>query len=282
MNDEQLLALNKQGLIPGPLETKEEFILRVNHCLNLKDHLKNAPYLTKSFIQSMSSSHFNLKLFDIEPNWIPCFYNNHQLKPWEGGAAWIFIEEEHSPTSAFFQLRSHFKNHQHYLKIYNRDELIAHEMAHVGRMMFHEPKFEELIAFRTSKNHFRRFFGPIIQSSTESILFLLTLMITLVFNFFLILFTDSLQWIFVISMIPFLLIVFAILRLVKRQKQFAAALDTIKKIVKSEEMAEPFLYRLQDREIELFSKMTPAEMIDYAKKQQLLSLRWQVIALAYF
>lgn len=286
MNDEQLLELNKQGFIPGPSETKEDFILRINYCLNLKEHLKTKKFLEKSFAESMDDSFLNLnskpkKHFDIEPSWIPVFFSNYQLMPWHGGSAWIFQENETLPTAAFFQLRRQFKNQTHYLKIYNRVELIAHEISHVGRMMFDEPKFEELIAYRTSDSSFRRFFGSIVQSSRESQGFMLTLFLILCFNYFILLFTDALEWVFILNTIPLAMIAFAVIRLLKRQREFSKALENVKGVLKNQEMAEAFLYRLQDKEIQLFSKMTKDEIYDYAKKQQPKSLRWHLLVLAY-
>lgn len=51
-----------------------------------------------------------------------------------------------------------------------RDELLAHEWLHVARMAFEEPRFEEVIAFQTSRTSWRRLLSPLIQSTNELLL----------------------------------------------------------------------------------------------------------------
>ena len=115
------------------------------------------------------------RIYGFAPHWVPLFFSNYQLAPWHGGCAWIFQLNDNTPYAAFLQLRSAFRTQKRYLGMYERTELIAHEMAHIGRMMFEEPEFEEIIAFQSSTNRFRRFFGPLFRSSKESMLFVIVL-----------------------------------------------------------------------------------------------------------
>ena len=50
------------------------------------------------------------------------------------------------------------------------EDLISHEHIHFLRSAFNEPRFEELIAYRTSRSKWRKFLGPIFQSPWESYL----------------------------------------------------------------------------------------------------------------
>ena len=92
-------------------------------------------------------------------------FSNERLAPWHGGCAWIFQFAEGLPTAALIQLRQVFSRQPTFLGIYHRDELLTHELVHVGRMKFEEPRFEELFAYETSTSAFRRWFGPLIQAS---------------------------------------------------------------------------------------------------------------------
>jgi hypothetical protein len=290
--DEDLLRLNRQGLIPGPQESENDFIKRVDYCLNLKSQMsqdidRELPLSYENLDKTdLISSAFpkTKRLFDLSPNWIPLFFSNYKLSPWHGGCAWIFKATEESPVGAFFQLRQAFRTSAKYLKMYDRDELIAHELAHVGRMMFEEPKFEELLSYRTANSNFRRWFGPIIQSSWESMLFVIVLLITFIIEIS----TLNLQnqqaleiamW---LKMIPIGFILFAGTRLFWKQNKFSSCLKKLKEIFHDERTANAVVYRLIDREILAFAKMTGQEIIDYAREQDQNSLRWHLIYKAYF
>lgn len=285
MNDKELLELNALGLIPGPLETEENFFLRVDYCLKLKNHWNE--FIPHHFKFAKTAELFEVPLkkiktlFDVSPSWVPVIFNNYQLMPWHGGSAWIFQEKEELPTSAFLQLRQVFEKQPTYLKMYHLDELMAHEMAHVGRMMFQEPKFEELIAYQTSKSSFRRFFGAIVQSSTESFLFMLSIMLVLFFDVFFLMFDYSQAFYFslVLKLVPVALIIYGIARVWQRHQQFKKATKHLMTLTRNKEMASAVIYRLQDSEIELFSRASQEEILSYIENQT--SLRWQVIKLAY-
>ncbi len=190
LDREKMLYYNREGLIPGPLENEEEFVKRALFCLNLKEELKKSSELDLPFNSIETSNDeilsdpfkTTLKLYGIAPSWVPLFFTNYQLAFWHGGCAWIFQLNNTTPFSALLQLRSNFTRKKKYLGLYERDELIAHEMSHVGRMLYEEPKFDELLAYQTSPSSFRRWFGPIAQSSRESFIFVLVLGVVLFTN----------------------------------------------------------------------------------------------------
>lgn len=284
MNDKQLLELNSNGLIPGPDEEEKEFLARVNYSLTLKDHLPFTSFYPTQTIADvvLNSLEKTKQFFDIQPYWVPVQVNNYQLRPWHGGAAWIFQETEDHPVSAFIQFRKVFNFKKKYLGIYEFKELIDHELAHVGRMMFEEPKFEEILAYRTSTSWFRRFFGPIIQSSSESMLFMLSLFIIMFFDFFLIMYNpENYMYYNFLKIIPLGVVVFGVVRLCSRQRTYNKTLNKLKKIAKSEDVAEAVIYRLKDAEIERFSKLSPQTILDIITEEKDNSLRFRVIHLAY-
>lgn len=286
MRIETLLNFNRQGIIPGPGESHEAFTERAHYCLTLKEHLSqelkaplgeeaNQPAILAPALDQLA------RKYDISPQWIPLFFSDYRLSLWHGGCAWIFQMTESAPVSALIQLKNRLRHASSYL-CYQRDELLAHELVHVGRMMFHEPCFEELLAYRTSSSRWRRYFGPLIQSSIESVIFILLLFIIIVFDVFLMMthHPTAYQAAFWLKMIPLGCIAYALVRLMKRHKTFNACLENLEACLGSREKAEAVIFRLQDYEIEKLAKMAPNDIRTYANSQQ--ELRWQVIAAAYF
>lgn len=287
--EKKLLMLNQIGLIPGPHELFSNFIERVEYSLHLKEHLPKELKDTLSREPENSSEILTTSLnqlkenYDCAPAWPPIFFSNYKLPFWLGGCAWIFQMKKDSPTSALIQLRKAFNKSKTYLGIYQCEELLTHELSHIGRMMFQEPKFEELIAYRTAKSGYRRWLGPLVQSSMESTLFLLLLFMLLVFDVFLISAdqSDAYTMALWLKTIPLVLVLAALIRLWKKQKTFKACIENLKECVKYN-MAEAVAYRLQDDEILFFSQATAQEIHTYATEKKNEELRWKVIFNAYF
>lgn len=284
---EKWCALNRQGLIPGPEEEEKEFVERVAFCLGLKDEISKellpkgdellSPEETAQILGAplaMTSS-----LYDIRPAFPPLFFSNWRLFPWHGGSAWIFQLSEKGPLGAFIQMRKALYKKTRYLGLYEREELIAHELCHVGRMAFQEKKYEELLAFRTSKRLFSRYLGPLLQSAHESHLFIFTLIALLMLDLFFLFqgaYSGYLQSMW-LKLIPFGLIGFALFRLSKRQRRLEKALSCLKLIFGAG--GEAVLYRLKDSEIDLFAVSSLEEVSFYIARQT--SFRWQVISACY-
>jgi hypothetical protein len=293
LSKEKLLEYNLAGLIPGPEENEDAFAERADYCLNLKNQIPQmlAHELPFSAKESQASEEV-LKagcekayhLYAIFPQWVPLFFSNYKLPFWQGGCAWIFQQKQDSPTSAFFQLRQKFLTSKNYLGLYDRDELIAHELSHVGRMMFEEPKFEEILAYRSSNSSLRKFLGPIIQSSYESTLFVLAISMLIAIDIFSI--TSHVNGIsylsFFLRSIVLGMIGFGLLRVCWRQRQFQTCLENIKNCLSDPKQAEAVIYRLTDKEIVNIGSMTPDQILHYADEQRAQNLRWILIHTAYF
>ena len=282
-------AWNLIGFFPGPSETESEFLERIQFCLNLQKHLVESSSTDFPFEISKHISDHSLlevfpiteKLFGIHPDWVLLFFSNYHLAPWHGGCAWIFQLTETTPIAAFLQLRSAFKNKKSYLGLYQRSELIAHELCHVGRMMYEEPRFEEFFAYQTSTSRWRRFFGPIIQSSKETLFFIAALA--------LIIFTDitlitagsspSLEKFSMgLKIFPIFLFLLAFVRLCYRKYQFHQSLANLQSLY-PKEIASHLHYRLLDEEIALFSRLTPDEIKKFILSQK--NFRWNFLSHIY-
>lgn len=293
ISEQKLIEYNHAGLIPGPEETEQAFSARASYCLDLKAQI---PHMLDHELpfgpEEVHSSEEILKegcekadhLYDIYPTWVPLFFSNYKLSFWHGGCAWIFQQKQDSPTSAFFQLRHKFRTSKKYLGIYDRNELISHELSHVGRMLFEEPKFEEILAYGSSTSSFRRFFGPIVQSSYESTIFVLVLFFIIAMDFFSLFdgYSDLLHISFIGRLILLGMIVYGLARLCWRQRQFKACQSNLRKTLFDMHKADAVAYRLTDKEMIAFGRLLPDEIKRYAEEQKTKNLRWKTIYEAYF
>lgn len=289
MKDDDLIRYNQMGLIPGPHEDEKQFLARVDYCLHLKEKLVDesgldipeelAP-LPEAMVTDASA--VTMPLFDMFPRWVLAAFSNQGLTPWHGGCAWIFQLTDQTPLGAFFQLRRAFAKQKTYLGLYDRTELIAHESVHVGRMQFEEPRFEEFHAYRTSKSAFRRWFGPILQSAWEGLIFLFSLFLVVVLELFLTFsdITHSFNLVLWGLSIPSALLVMGLGRLAWRHWTYQRCWSKLNKALDSAHKANAVLFRLQDHEIILFSKLDPSHISCYADEQK--TLRWHLIRIVYF
>lgn len=287
----EFFLLNSQGFIPGLKETEEEFKQRVEFCKNLLMHFETntgekLPFeLTDLASKEALNEAFSLTkhLYGIAPQWVPLFFSNHELAFWHGGCAWIFQMQETAPLAALLQLRRHFRNHSTYLNIYHRKELIAHELAHVGRLMFDEPKFEEFFAYQTSPYRWRRFLGPLIQSSSESLFFIFSLAFVLIAD--LALFATHYSHFYLanhwLKLIPLFLIFLASIRLFKRHRTLAKCLKHLNSLTSEQGTALHLLYRLSDQEINQFANWPLESIKTYMEQQANTNFRWLFLKTIY-
>lgn len=291
LNDE-LIKWNQQGLIPGPLENEEDYLSRVNYCLNLKKTIQESD-LKEQFSFSESNKiqeilaearELTVQLFDIDMQWIPLFFSNQKLALWHGGCAWIFQAKEETPTAAVLQLRKAWYDKKSSWGTYTRQELVGHELAHAGRMMFEEPQFEEILAYQTSSSIFRGWFGPIIQSSKEAMAFCLSLFLILLIDLIVVFSGQSELYLsFVwLKLLPAGMVVYGLYRLWKKQKILERCFKKLNDLLKNPKKTKAVIYRLTDSEIRSFAFLTPKEINEYAEAESNQSLRWRLIFHEYF
>lgn len=288
-NEMQWRGWNAQGFIPGPDETEVEFTKRVAFCQNLEEHLVQQTGTPFPFEKGDEAPRNILEeafplteeLYGIAPRWVPLFFSNHQLSPWHGGCAWIFQLDENTPTAAFLQLRSRFRQSSTYLGIYHRSELLAHELAHVGRMLYQEPRFEEMLAYQSSSSPLRRWLGPIVQSSKESLFFILLLGVVVMADFALFSIGPAMAgvvgW---LKLAPLFLIMLALGRLSYLHHCFRRCLHRLEALY-SPKTARHILYRLRDSEIKQFAASTPSQIKEFMDASSLKSFRWHFLKSLY-
>lgn len=287
-----LIEYNKQGLIPGPNEDEETFIQRAEYCLNLRKTILNElgeqiPFTVNDLSPKeviTPALERTEKLYGIAPSWVPLFFNNAQLSPWQGGCTWIFQVDDASPLTAFVQLRKAFFNQERYLGIYDRKTLLTHELAHIGRMEFDEPKFEEILAYQSSPSWFHRWFGPIVQSAKEAFYFVLSLVLVFIVDIFFLLRGDLDSYLAAMpfKLVPVALIGAGCLRLWLRHRQFNRCLDRLCELLGKKKLAKEIIYRLTDTEILLFGKSSPEGILDSIREKKGKSPRWDLLSQCYF
>ena len=270
-------AWDQAGLFPGEEETEEAFTQRAKFCMTgpLIDHEEG--FLEYQHLKNpgVALAH---ELYGIAPHWVPILFSNHQLMPWHGGCTWIFQETAENPPSAFIQLRASFLTKDRLWGLYRRDEIIAHEMAHVGRMAYVSGnQYEELLAYQALSCSWRRFFGPMIQSSWEALLFLCSLGVALfiqILPFWLGEELSSWTW-WSATFFPCLLFLLAIGRVVYRQRILKRAHQHLQGLLGSNQKARHLLYRLTDWEVRLFSRESPEGIVSWIQKQKTDVFRWR-------
>ncbi len=261
--ESKLLSLSLRGIFPGPSESSSAFFLRA-------DSLS-----AKEFTGSSDSIVLMNKIYSTSPDWIETLVHSKGLCPWEGAAVWIEEKPEVGRTCQI-QIKDSFLT-----RLYSQDEMIAHEMVHAMRLMFDEKRFEEILAYRTSKNRFRRYFGPLFSSPNESKFFLALVIISWLSFWAEIVFDLNLggEWILAL---PLLALGFGTIRLWRSQRIFSAALRNLKRAIDKRGNPLAALLRLTDNEIEQFAKCTPQEIRTFATQQKEQCLRWKQLFLDYF
>ncbi len=286
ITDNELLTLNKRGIIPGPNETESDFLKRANYCLTLKDNFAKevkeiAPTLQASNKNTDNAIAKVKSIFGFSPGWVPISISSYRLSPWHGGCAWIYQKSKSEPPGAFLQISPKFQKSKKFFGIYNFDEIVAHEYCHIGRMTFQEPKFEEFLSYSVFKSPLRKFLGPIIQSFWEALLFIFSLFIVLFLDLYLVfmnlgdLYLDF-MW---LKIFPASLILFALIRLIYRHNKLNSCIKALTNFFQDQQKANAFLFRLTDREIYSFGKMSKSEFLNHIDREKKKSIRLRLLSL---
>ena len=225
-----LRELDSQGWILAPKESLDSLLYRKK---TLKTKREDFPLNTEllSKAHKITESLYQFSLKDI-----PVCYSNKSLSLWEGAVLWTYFDENGDPYPVI-QMRGNYK--KGFLRLYKEEEILAHELVHAARFAFNEPFFEEMFAYKTSKNFFPWFFGPLFIFRMESFLFIA--LVILSFLGFVILEWAIFLW------LPFLFFTCLLIRLVVLHSVFFLAKKYLGK--KGERTPLAALFRLSDRAI---------------------------------
>lgn len=224
INDASLLHHFQRGLIPGPDESEEDFLQRALQARSLS-HLEWQEVLTP---------------FGIVIDWVPISYSNHRMAWWEGAATWI--SDDRLPS---IQLRTGFKKGS--FLGYRLSEVLAHEAVHAARARFEEPQFEEVLAYSTAPQAWKRFLGPLFSRTWEPLVLLFSLLLVAF-----------------VPLIPFAVVILSLSWLIFRHWIFKRCCH---------KLSLPAVLCLTDREMRKFARMPKMEIQAYLDKDSTLRCR---------
>jgi hypothetical protein len=148
--------LFRRGFIPGPHESEETFLKRV----------ESRPPLLSPEWHAVAPQLLSQCGFSID--WVPIVYSSKRLFPWEGAVFWT--QESGQPL---IQLRPTLQTKQ--LWGNSRAEILVHEAIHAARESFDQPQFEEFLAYAASTVSWKRWLGPLFTRPWEFPLFALSI-----------------------------------------------------------------------------------------------------------
>jgi len=250
---EQIFQEDQKGIVPFPGEPEDELFKRAKECRNLRSFvqeklqpfeekdLASISYAEKAFEKTAS-------LFHISPRWCPVFFSNKGLLPWHGACTWIVqLEKESSPTG-FIQLKKGLAKGSMFFGMYKTEDILAHEFAHLGRLGFKEPRFEEVLACQVFKSSFRRIASTLFKRKIETLLFAFLLTTLLLFDIlcFFLAEPSVCLYFFPLKLLPFAFLLLLALRSFWDAKVLRLAKE---QVARWGVEPLPFLYRLTDKEI---------------------------------
>ncbi len=151
LDTKYLQELYKEGFVPGPKEDDLSFQKRVA----LVKTLLASPEI---FLEKLKIPY--AEILHVTPYFLS-IRGKKKLPFWFGAMTWIYEEEGHKIPILELPQKTRGIG-------LTQDDLIAHEEIHFLRASFNEPKFEEILAYRTSRSGWRRILGPLFQHPWES------------------------------------------------------------------------------------------------------------------
>ena len=209
-------------------------------------------------------------LYGFAIDWVPGFYIDPSFGLLFGGCAFC----QYPDFFTLFIIRRSFKRQARWL-IYDRDELLSHELCHVAHIGLESRLYEETFAYRTSASGFRRLLGGMFLCQTDSFLFLgsalLLFLAQLVRTF----------WLSSLPLWPFWLACIGVFAWLGARHFFA-----MRRLERALRMLSPVfgdnawnaLFRCTDGEIIELAKMKAADTLhEWLAAKRASVLRWQVV-----
>lgn len=268
---QQLLTLNKEGFLPLDGESIEAFTLRIKALRSFSQkkeileqlNLKGARWATPEEVESLMEG--TKDLFGFRFRFPYLLISNKRLPVWVPAMTWI--AEKEGMKFPLIQLGP-WKKMGPFTK-----EVAAHEALHAFRHALSEDRFEELLAYHTSKRAWRRRISPLFASNFEAIFCALSLGISFLVGLFF-------SW-YGGAALAFATLVFFSARLILAHR----VLDRAKRmLLELAPQVSPLwiLCRLSDREIVEAAKSSPQQFFSWIKENQVSNLRLKAIYEAYF
>ncbi len=184
LTDLMCVELDSMGFLIAPNETKTQYHNRLK---KLNDELNHFDQQMQNEGQVTLCEGFTLHakdrilpdLFESAQNqtalrygfsvdWVPAFYPEKTMGLLWAGCTIMFDDY----AFPIFTIRRAYEKKETFLKIYGRNELIAHESCHVARAPLDDIPFEEHFAYALSASALRRTLGNAFQSDWDALLFM--------------------------------------------------------------------------------------------------------------
>lgn len=255
LSEFDFIYLNFRGLLPGPEESKEEYLSRIQ-----------AQEINKNFLFSKKNLQILHDLYGYIPDWFQVCEPKGKIRFWEGAITEI-QPDKHQATI--------------YIKLFQKgaNEQLCHELVHLGRMAYEEPVFEEFFAYATSSSKLRKYLGPVFRNRKEVYIFLGMIFFSSFSDIYWVL-SSSLWSCYLFYWIKFLLggyVFLGLTRLTYNWYVFRKCHQKLAKFFSSSQKAMQFMYRLRDKEIHKLSKeqLITLQSFDFFRDN---SMRWQMLS----
>jgi hypothetical protein len=216
------------------------------------------------------ASQLTEKYYYFSINWVPGFFASKNIG-WLWGGCAIY---DASKSFILFLIRSSFMNKRKWF-IYERRELLAHELCHVARNVIDDDKLEEFFAYQTAPSRLRRYIGNCFINKSDSLLFLLSTLVLLMAQL-LKTFSD-----FTYPMWPFWIVAFAypVYLLLRNNMARMVFFRACSKLIAFDFVDAPaILFRCDWEEIKKISTLaSPEEFRRFVQNLASNNLRWKVI-----
>lgn len=281
-----LVQFDENGFICGKNESGKSMAQRLRdfrkNLQKLEDSLqKDAKYDCEGIVVTpddrISQKRFQniaqrtSELYRFAISWVPGFYIDPDFSLLFGGCAFC----QYPDFFTLFIIRRSFKHKQKWL-IYDRDELLAHELCHVSRIALEATRYEETFAYQTSKSAFRRTLGGMFYKQTDSFLFLGAALLILVAQ---VVRTFAFPQLPIEPFWGFIAVVF--FWLFGRNALANKRLDNARRNVEKyfpKQNAWPVLFRCTDEELLQLAKLSDENKLKaWLEDKKQTSLRWKVI-----
>ena len=183
-----LRKFDRHGLFPAPGENSQEFAARLTRLAAALNDLERQ-LQQKKYVEPCSgiklkkdavipNNIYNealaktIELYDVKPDWVPGFFADESFGLLWGGCALSDMES----NLVLFIIRKVFRQKRRFL-VYDRQELMAHELTHAAHQSINEIKYEEYFAYRTAQSKLRKFFGGCFIYKYDAMLFLLPILL---------------------------------------------------------------------------------------------------------
>ena len=271
LSNQELQALGDEGIIPAPVESEEAFLKEVTF---LKQIDKEVEKRILGYLFEKWECDFGQKL-GANVSWVPLSYSNRALFFWQGAALWTF-EIPDQGTIPMIQLRTAFKKGRFFLS--SLEEVLCHESVHALRARFHEPRFEEILAYYHAPSKWRRFWGPFFRTPRDAFFSFFSLFFSLFLQGVSFFFTDSFFFYLTFAPVfPLIDLAYKCFSLIKDQRVLKRALLTLCQVFPKEKQGFPIAVRLTDLEIQKFAKISLQEAVNYIRQMAKQSVRWRQI-----